>query len=273
MKRRACGQLEQGSMEEFQAWLTPEVPILLMVHGSFVDWELSLFDAHGTYCWMNRVRTGCPVKMVFLSWPSDGPYTQIPAIDVTRSGRRAGYDGIYLSYLIDCLPASSPICLMGHSHGARVIASALHFRAGGEIYDCCRDRPGDCRRIRVIFAAAAFDHCWLNPGNKYGYALTQVECFVNLKNRLDAALTVYPLVVPFSARSIAKAGLTRRDSVKQGGLAYRTIEYDVTHLVGVRHTWPNYYNQGEIGGIVAPYIFNWGMVSQIGQQQTSLMTR
>ena len=251
-----CGSVTKSNSIQFANFLVPGEPIFVMAHGSFVDWNLALHDAKCTFNWIRKYSCGKPVRMVFVTWPADGPETLLPAINVNVSGRRAAYDGIYLSGLIDTFPAVSPVCLLGHSHGARVISACLHYRAGGEIFGCCR-KPAPCRKMRAIFAAGAIDHCWLNPRNRYGGALTQVQCLVNLRNRRDGALLFYPLARPFSGAAIARKGFSRRDNAKIGWQSQKIIEHDVTVDLQLRHTWPNYYNNPYIGKLLSHYIYNW----------------
>lgn len=254
-----CGPLQRRDCPSFQQWLADGVPVMIMVHGSFVDWELSVNDARQTFKWMRNTSCGRPVRMVFFSWPSDGPYCYIPTIDVGKSGRRASFAGIYLSQLIDILPPNSPVCMIGHSHGSRVVSSCLHFRSGGEIFGCVRANQYDCRRIRVIFAAAAIDHHWLNPGARFGRALNKVECLVNMQNKRDLALGLYPVVRPFSASPLARSGFTYYDNRVQGQLALKTIDVDVTRDIKHQHTWPYYYRLPHIAQIIAPYVYDWGV--------------
>ncbi len=95
--------------------------------------------------------------------------------------------------------------------------------------------PHPERRIRAVFGAGAIDQHWLNPGERYGCALNRVEWLLNIRNRMDGVLNLYPLLDPFLHRAIGQAGFRRRDLRRIGGNVVKIVEYDVTQLVGAEH--------------------------------------
>ena len=115
--------------------------------------------------------------------------------------------------------------------------------------------PQPARRIRVVLAAAAIDHDWLNPDRRYGLALCQAEAVINLRNHTDLPLLLYPLRRPISGKALAISGLTRRDRAKLGDGNQKIIDYDVSDLVGFRHIWENYYNQPQIADAIRHYVY------------------
>jgi len=248
--------LRRSDERSFLSALQPDVPVCIVVHGSFVNWWNVRDDSNHTYQWLRAAAPHRPLHVVFYTWPSEGYITMIPHVDVAILGRRAEYHGFYLAQLISQLPADRPVCLLGHSHGARLVASALHLLGGGQV----QGRRLACgvnsqRRIRIVFAAAALDHNWLNPGERYGRALCRVECLLNLQNRRDLPLAAYPLRKPFSHRALARVGFTRGDFARLGWQSAKTRQIDVTQLVGTGHMWPNYYRRPEIASAIAPYIY------------------
>ncbi len=253
-----CGDgqaLTCSSYEAFRGWLNPSIPVCVYVHGSFVTWETVMQDSCATYRWLKSSACGRPVQVVFFTWPSDEPFTHVPLLDARHLGERAGFNGLYLQQLIEELPVTAPVSLIGHSHGARVVSSALHLRSGGEVEGYCACVPAQPRRIRVVFAAAAIDHDWLNPGHRYERALWSVECLMNLKNSHDAALALYPLLRPFSKRAIGKAGFTNRDQQEIGQQAAKISQIDVTPLIRLRHVWPNYLADVKLSHAISNYIY------------------
>lgn len=256
-------QVVRRTSQDFVQAMQPGVPVCIMVHGSFIEWDIALQDAFYTYQWLAKANGGKPMRMVFYTWPSDGPLTYIPTVDVQRMGRRADHNGVYLSRVIQWMPADSPVSLLGHSHGTRVISSALHLMGGGEIHSKyrCNFRPHG-RRIRTVFAAAAVDHYWLNPNNRFGRALFATESLVNLQNRRDAALGVYPWLKPLSGRALARAGFTRIDQRQLGSLNGRIVTMDVTELIQRHHIWPHYYEAPQIAQSLAPYLFYHELTNQ-----------
>jgi len=251
-----CGRMKRVSCSQMQSSLNPSAPTCIMVHGSYVGLDVAIKDANNTYGWLRNGSPGCPLNVIFFVWPSGKSEIGGLAFGVRRGGNRAAQNGIYLGHLIDRIPASSPLSLMGHSHGARVVAASLHYRAGGRVHGVCKgNRSGGKRPLRVVFAAAAINHDWLNPKNRYGRALTQVDSLLNIINRRDLALAAYPLATIDYRRSIAKTGLTRSDRKQLGCSACKVHELVASSVIGFRHTWPNYYGRPELAKIISPYVF------------------
>lgn len=249
------GSLLPASAGAMQAELQPGVPVCIFVHGSFVAWEDQLVQARRTSRWIRNVACGRPLHVLFFDWPSDGPYTHLFPVDVTVRGERAEFNGLHLACLVSLLPAECPVCLIGHSHGARTVLAALHLVSAGSIQNLAfYGDVGAGRPLRAVLAAAAVDHDWLNPNQRYGRALCRSE-IVNLRNRCDSALQFYPLSAPFSRPSLAKVGFTDRDRAELGPLAFRAIEVDVTELVGSSHTWPHYDSVPAIAAAIAPFVY------------------
>ena len=180
----------------------------------------------------------------------------IPQIDIAVLGRQSGLNGIYLARLIESLPSGTPLSLIGHSHGARTVSAALHLLGGGDVQGhqwVASPRLG--RRIHVVLVAAAIDHQWLDPDGKYGRALSSAESILNLRNRRDAALGIYPLRRPFSHRALARCGWTHVDRRRLGEFGDRLRELDVTKLIGRGHFWIHYHAHPEIARAIAPNLF------------------
>ncbi|NOX56045.1 MAG: alpha/beta hydrolase [Planctomycetes bacterium] len=249
------GRWVRASREEFLASLVPNVPVCIVAHGSFVPFASVVADSRWTYAWIRAAAPEYPLHVVFYTWPSEAPITGIPQIDVAILGRRGGFNGFYLAQLINLIPPDHPVSLLGHSHGTRVIASALHLLSGGQVQGHTLDCSSPRRPLRAVFAAAAIDHNWLNPGERYDRALWGVEYLVNLQNHLDVVLGLYPLRKPFSRRALARSGFTTRDRHRLGWLAGKIAEFDVTNLVGLGHQWPNYNRHPYIAWIISPYLY------------------
>lgn len=240
----------------FRSALTPGVPICVVAHGSFVDWADVRRDSYYTWRWLRRAAPERPLHVVIFTWPSEGHITLVPHLDVAILGRRAAWQGLHLARFIARLPPDNPVCVVGHSHGARVVAASLHLLGGGCVEGCRLDCGVDGRqRLRAVLAAAAIDHHWLNPGERYGRATWPVECLLNFRNRHDVALGAYPLRRPFSRAALARTGFTQDDVERLGWLSAKLAEADVTHLVGCGHIWPHYYSHPEIARAMVPYVY------------------
>jgi hypothetical protein len=254
-----CRKQEDGSLvvsdaAALQAELTPGVPVCIMVHGSFVDWNWHVEDTGAAYAWIRNAAPDRPLHVIFFTWASGGPYTHCFAVDVNVRGERAEYNGFHLAHLISQLPESSPVCIIGHSHGARVAVSAMHLAGGGVVQDLVFTGNVGARPLRSVLAAAAVDHHWLNPGSRYDCALCRGDV-LNLRNRCDLALQFYPLTRPFSRPSLANIGFTDGDRERLGWLAVRAGEIDVTGLIGRHHNWPHYHDAPAIAAVIAPFVY------------------
>lgn len=251
--------------EQVVAGQIPGAPTCVMIHGSFTRMKDVWKDSDCSYNWLRNACPQSPLNFIYFTWPSEGPFalipnnpfsTAIPCFDFGVLGRRAELNGFYLADLLGSLPGPTTVSLIGHSLGARTIASGLHLLGGGEIHGQTRWNPADCgHRIRVVLAAAAIEHDWLNPGDRYGCALNRAECLLNLRNECDYALALYPLRRPFSSRALARSGFTKKDQRKLGERLVQVSELDVSELIGKGHGWPNYCQQPGIAAAAAPYVF------------------
>jgi hypothetical protein len=249
-----------STLDELYASLQPGVPVCFMVHGSFVVWDSMLRDSAGTYHWLRNAAPDRPVQMIFFTWPSDDTSTWIPnsvdTVDARRLGRLAGLNSVYLAELISRVPDSHPISLIGHSHGARMVSATLHLLGGG----CVEDRyfvggKYNHQRIRAVLAAAAMDHDWFDPGERYDMALCRAESIINLRNRHDFPLIFHPTHQLFASRSLGRAGVTWFDQWRLGQDVCRIVDCDVTSLIGCRHVWPHYYRQPSIACAIRHHVY------------------
>ncbi len=252
--------ITESSYENLMQSLDPNAPICIMVHGSFVKWEGVLNDSYGTYLWLRNAAPHRPLNVIFFTWPSDETPTKILPLDVNMLGKRAEYNGHYLARLISMLPEQSQISLLGHSHGARTVSSALHLMGGGSVQGVSLSECGisiccHCRKFRVVLAAAAINHNWLNPGQRYGCGLNCTDCLINLRNRKDTVLLFYPVLAPISRRALARTGFTYLDRRALGEDLNRVHDIDVSECVGAAHMFPNYYNRPEIAETIMPAIY------------------
>ncbi|MFN0197136.1 MAG: hypothetical protein ACKVT0_10335 [Planctomycetaceae bacterium] len=252
--RDSESQLRPGDAAEFESSLNPAYPVCVVIHGSFVGWDDVCKDSFYTYRWLRAACPDQPLQVVFFSWPSDTSVFPIPHLTIAKLGRQAEYNGFHLATLISHFPVSQPVTILGHSHGSRTAVSAMHLLGGGGIQNRFVTDCDPSRRYHVVFAAAAMDHHWLNPGQRYDRALCRIECLVNLINRRDIALAFYPLRAPFARRAVAVSGFTDTDWAKLGYTGSQVSEIDVTSLVGPHHMWPHYYNHPEIATAIHPVL-------------------
>jgi hypothetical protein len=252
-----CGSAQPLNREAFHASLQPGAPVCVVAHGSFTNWQGLCDECAPVFRWLRSPAPHRPLHVIFYTWPSNGPITFEPHVDVAILGSRASFNSVYLGDLIARIPPGHPICVVGHSHGARMAAAGLHLLGGGQI-DGVRLTylPPPDQRIRGVLIAAAMDHHWLDPGERFELALCRTECLLNFRNDHDIALQFYPWRRVFSRRALGERGLSRRDRYKLGPLGGKVAEIDVTDLVQHGHMWNNYYTRPELAAAMAPYVFN-----------------
>jgi hypothetical protein len=262
-----CGDLEfwhscagappqLSSREACYASLVPGVPVCLVAHGSFTNWRGLCDECWPVYRWIRGPCCNRPLHVIFYTWPSSGPITYEPHIDVGILGVRSSYNGVYLADLAARIPPGHPICLFGHSHGARMVAASLHLLGGGQVdgtYLTCR-LPAD-QRLRAVLCAGALDHTWFNPGQRFELALPRAECILVMRNAHDAALAFYPLRRPFSRAALGERGLSYHDFRKLGPMGTKVCEIDVSASVHMAHAWSCYYRRPELAVAIAPFIY------------------
>lgn len=251
------GPFHPSTFDELRSKIVPGIPVCIYVHGSFVDMASACKESVQTWQWLKNASCGQPMQMIYVYWPSYKPLRLTVSCDTNQLGRQAARNGFYLADIINCLPPESPVCLMGHSHGTRVIASGLHLLSGGSVQGMTHlTARTNGRRIRAVFVASALDHDWLNPGHKYDRALCSVECLLNMKNSRDKALRVYPLRLPLIARRAAgQLGFTERDRYRMGANGGKIQEFDATDIVGREHLWPFYFGSPYLGLVVRDYVY------------------
>ena len=252
-----CQGFRNSSFQEMLSGVEPGVPVCIMVHGSFVDTPSSCRESKATWHWLRGASCGHRMQMIYFHWPSYRDWSPLVAIDTNQLGRRASRNGYYLAELIHQLPPECPVCLVGHSHGTRVISSGLHLMGGGAIQGVCHPYARtNGRPIRVVFAGAAIDHHWLSPGKRYDRALSNMQCLLNLTNPLDPALTVYPLRLPLLVRRpLGITGLTRFNRRRIGSQSRKVVDYNVSRAVGVNHLWPHYFTKPGLAVVMRNYVY------------------
>ena len=72
------------------------------------------------------------IRFVIFSWPSSKVSGGL-LNDVRVKAARTGPAGCQLAWLIDQMPAETPLSLVGFSFGARIITGGLHVLAGGSL--------------------------------------------------------------------------------------------------------------------------------------------
>lgn len=266
-ERHCDGRLCPSGLPQLLSQLQPGAPVLVFMHGSYVSWNDNLLQGDETYHWIRSACPERPLNVIVFTWPSEQERCLLAACELKRQGFEAEVNAFYVASLLACLPDCHPICLLGHSYGARMAMAAMHLAGGGELQGGYLGRGIGRKRVRVILAAGAMDHNWLNSGGRYDRALCRTECVLNLRNRHDLVLKLYPLLRPLtSRRAIGASGVTLLDRHHQE-CTCRIEDFDVTGLVPGSHYWPAYYDTPALARMIASWVYfpeaNPGYVSSV----------
>ncbi len=237
-------------------------PVLIQVQGSLTTPDVALGGLLWSHSWLQWNRALPPDAVVIaFDWPSQRVYRN-DVRDINEKGRRAYVAAFHLALFVQQLPANTRVTLLGQSYGGRVVTSALHLLGGGALNSQDHDPdvalPGSRPdlRVRAIILGAASDHNWLDPGARLDRCLHGCEGLLNLYNRKDEALRLYPMLIRSNHHhAIGRVGLTNRDFARLGPVAARYAEHDVHDLLGDEHTLLDAVANPEITRMMAPYLW------------------
>lgn len=235
-------------------------PVLIVVHGNRYDVRHALSDSYLIVDSLDR-RGYLPPQTLALafSWPSERVYLNEVA-DQNEKGRRAMVAGYALASILSRFAPGSRVGLIGHSDGARTIATALHLLGGGATNSMVGDP--DVRlpwappplRLRSVLIASATDHHWFNPGAKLDRVLPVSESVLNLYNTADIPLVLYPVGrVTDHRRALGRAELHRHDADRLGPYANRLVEHDLRPMLRTLHVFAEVVTHPTVASWVAPY--------------------
>lgn len=231
----------------------PAVPTVVFVHGN----QISSGDAkcEGLAVYRHLILHGSdapPIRFVIFSWPS----TQVSGLlrDVRVKASRTGPAGCQLAWLLDQMPAETPLSLVGFSFGARLITGGLHVLAGGSLNGSASlaenvhpNRPP----VSVILMASAVHSYWLAEGQYHGMAMTQVSRMMLINNCNDPAMKYYDFLEPGHGgpQALGLCGPTRigREYAK------KIMNRDVSRYVGADHELMSYLCAPGDAGLIWDY--------------------
>jgi hypothetical protein len=218
----------------------PAVPTIVFVHGN----QITASDAmrEGVTVYRRLIKYGCDspkIRFVVFSWPS----AKIRGLlkDVRVKAARTGPAGCQLAWLIDQMPAETPVSLIGFSFGARIITGGLHILAGGTLGGSLALHEGaqqERRPMNVVLIAAALHAHWLGEGQCHGLAMTQVDQMLLLNNCRDRAMVFYHWLTPGRGgpQALGLRGPTRISSEYAAKIRKR----DMSGIVGPQHDLMRY---------------------------------
>lgn len=238
-------------------------PVFIQVQGSLTTPDIALGGLMWSAAWLRENQALPPDAVVIaFDWPSQRVYDS-DYRDINEKGRRAYVAGYHLAKFLLEFPSSGRITLLGQSYGGRVVPSALHLLGGGCLNSQDHDSPVRLPglrpdlQLRAIILAAASDHDWLNPEQRFDRALHACEGLLNLYNRRDEALAQYPLLWRSGhQRALGRLGLKQSDLDRLGPLAARYEEHDIHDQLGREHTLLDSVANRQIARWMAPYLWS-----------------
>jgi hypothetical protein len=239
---------EASDLDSFLTF-DPTVPTVIFVHGNQISpWDAKCEGLAVYRCVIRHADDAAPIRYVIFSWPSSKISGGL-LNDIRVKAARTGPAGCQLAWLIDQMPAETPLSLVGFSFGARIITGGLHVLAGGSLGgSMCLgehvhpDRPP----VSVILIASAVHAHWLGDGRYHGLAMTQVSRMFLVNNCDDPAMKYYDYIEPGFGGPQA-LGLCGPTCISAEN-ARKIMMRDMSRSVGAEHNLFRYlYAPGDAG--------------------------
>jgi len=249
-------QWQAASFEEFAAGGDPSQITVIYLHGNRIESHEA--PATGTKFFRALRRGGearPALRQVIWSWPSDQVRGAVR--DARIKGNRAHAEAYYLAWVLDRLPESQRISLVGYSFGSRAILGALHLSDGGCLFGhtLCRGehQPKPTQPIRVSVMAAAAHSNWLTPNAPYSRALSRVDRMLVYFNNTDEALKYYRFLGQGRAPALGYVGVSGLNCL--GENAQKIRQWNTAPAVGRTHDVNAYFCSEDIMRRVRNYAF------------------
>jgi len=249
-------QWQPADEESFHAGDDPAVPTTIVIPGNREDADDAIEFAWPIYRRMLKIAQDKPFRLAIWSWPSDQIYRRNRP-DVQLKFSYCDMQSYYLAAHLEHYRADAPLCLIGYSMGAHIIAGGLQLLAGGEV-DCRklpgRQLPNEPQKrtapLSVVTVAAAIDDDSLASDGTFNLALSQVESMLVVRNGCDKVLKWYPRIYGrHGPEALGFAG-------PAGSGDYKKIELlDVSCEVGRAHKWEFYLTSQRLLERIDRYAF------------------
>ena len=223
---------QPSDLESFLAY-DSSVPTIIFVHGNRITPSDAKQQGLEIYRRMMQYGgTGPQFRLVIFSWPSEptGPLLR----DVRLKAARTGPAGCQLAWLVDQMPAESPISLVGFSFGARIITGGLHLLGGGSLGHITLwervhpDRPPS----NVVLISGTLHAHWLGEGQYHGRAMSQVNQMLMINNCRDPAMRYYHLAFDGRPQAMGLRGPTYISPTERSKIVSRDVSrYVSRHLL------------------------------------------
>lgn len=226
----------------------------VFVHGNRITCDEAFTKGWGAYRTLVRCADERPVRFIIWSWPSDP--IRGPVQDAREKACRTNPSGYCLGWFLDRLNPETPVSLMAHSFGARIVTGALHVLGGGQIDGRRLDERNHPIRqaMPVVLLVAALDNDWLMPGRYHGQAMSQVSSMLLVNNSCDMLLKRYHLI--YGRRCSQQAlGFTGLASWAAGVDWTKVSQVNAASIVGRRHSFAGYIGSSDLVARMRPHLF------------------
>jgi hypothetical protein len=189
-----CRRWQTSNLDSFLAF-DPSVRTIIFIHGNRITPSDAKNEGLAVYRrLMNYGGDGERIRFVIWSWPSSR--VGWPLRDVRLMSARTGQAGCQFAWLLDQMPAETPVSLIGFSFGARIITGGLHILAGGSFGGMSLAEHVHPNRppMHVVLIGAALHANWLGDGQYHGLAMTQVDQMFLVNNCQDMAMRYYRFI-------------------------------------------------------------------------------
>jgi hypothetical protein len=231
----------------------PTVHTIFFVHGNQIDPGYAKGEGLSVYRKLILQDCNAPrIRFVIISWPS----SKVGGLlrDVREKAARTGPAGYHLAWLVDQMPAETPVSMVGFSFGARIITGSLHILAGGSLGgpSTLAEHVHPHRApVNAVLIAAASHSYWLGEGQYHGLAMTQANRMLFINNCEDRAMVYYDLLVPGHGGPQAM-GLCGPTQVSPKH-ADKIFNRDVSRYVGSQHDLMAYICAPGNAGLIWDY--------------------
>ncbi len=248
------GPWQPRTFEDFIAASQEIRTTWIMIHGNRMTSQDAVnYGSQVTRSLLPGHRAELPLRTITWSWPSDRVHGLIE--DVRSKAARTPSESFYLGWLVNQMPAPTPVCFIGHSFGARIGTGTMHLLAGGALHGYGLAGIDPTRHLsRGIFTAAAIHNNWLLPGAPHGRALDQAESILFVNNSCDPALKRYRFIDRSRPEAIGYCG-----AMIDAGRRYKVKQIDACNSVGKTHDASIIMRAGSLLSSMRRFLpINWG---------------
>jgi hypothetical protein len=273
-REASCSGMPQDAAEAMQYWRlgdgcgwaaadareftedTSGMPIVVFIHGNGTNADRAVVKGMYVHRTISCAVGDRPFRFVIWSWFSDRVCRRARP-DVQVKAAYSDEEGYYLAHWLASLPSEAKICLVGHSFGPRVINSAMHVLAGGEVAG--QRLPENTmvawhakkpNTIRAVMLATADDCDAMAPSGRHCLALSMLDEVLVTCNCRDRMLRYYPRLYgrggPDAMGFVGPCGIGNAENVSV---------VDVSCTVGKPHDYRCYCSASNVSCQWSHYTF------------------